>query len=539
MTLVPPTTCDLAIGCMAALAIPSCVERFGQRYRDHGITKPKSRLATHDLSTNPGSSHNSVREPHNTLSLTSNSSTSSQQSIQVHYLPKDQVLHCLEKYQALAREGLHFNSAKEAVLWCSLGLGVVACSRISPGKQTPFSGQCSGSIHPLNAISDSGFAPSFDTGGRNRLSADDPDMESAITNLVDGLAGVFTSGLLEFTSASHGLLPEVGQGFAPMLSRFGFARDQGVINVLSLAVEISTQLLLILQKSPGILGSSVSYWALCLKFVLSSSEDNASKLKDLQSQQMKCNPPHCLAEPTCFNIVTTPFQGNTLEFPTLSNSDPLPESPHTATPLHHRTRSRAVSLMSHMSLRSFSSIQSSGRLSAKSSATTSLSHDLWAVGSVLPFGSLIGGSPATALGTLGLLAESLEVIPQHRELLSPENEHSIATPGSSLKGTRLCSISDDLQKETGKGKAKATQLPREGLRPGTVNLRARTGTRFLETSLSAPSGLRSSCPFSKMDPLLAALEKNSKLKSKSRCLNCGKKGENVSFGIVCSLTLGL
>ncbi|KEP52170.1 hypothetical protein V565_049430 [Rhizoctonia solani 123E] len=513
---------------MAALS-PSCVELFGQRHHGHGITKPlaNSRLTTPDPISSL--SHNPVKDSdfENTSSFTSNNTTPSRKSILVHCLPKDQVSHCLKKYQALAREGLHFNSA-EAVFWCSLGLGVVVCSQISPAQPIPFSGQCSEYILPLNAISDSGFAPSFDTGRRNRLLVDDPNVESTITNLVGGLAGVFASGLLDITSISHGLpLPEVGQGPALMLSHFGFDRDQGTSDVLSLVAEISAQLLLILQNNTGIAqpSFSVSYWALCLKFVVGTSsllaaEVNASTSNNLRSQLMQCNPPHCLAEPARSYIFTTPFQGRTLEPIPVSNPDPLPELPHIATRFHHRTQSRAAYLMSHTSLRSFSSIQFTGGLSAKSSTTTSLSHDIWAIGSVL-------GPPATALGALGLLAESLKVIPQEREHLSTENEHSIATPSSSFKKAHLCSMSDSLQKETGKGKAKAIQLPREGLRPGTANLRVRTGTRFVVTSPPVPSGLRSNpYPLLKMDPLLAALEKNSKLKSKSRCLNCGKRGEN-------------
>ncbi|KAG8750927.1 hypothetical protein FRC12_012694, partial [Ceratobasidium sp. 428] len=65
-----------------------------------------------------------------------------------------------------------------------------------------------------------------------------------------------------------------------------------------------------------------------------------------------------------------------------------------------------------------------------------------------------------------------------------------------------------------------------GLRPGAEGISARTGTRFVMTSPPTPSGSRNQKPLPKLDPVLAALERGSKLKSKSICLNCGKKGNN-------------
>ncbi|KAF8755294.1 hypothetical protein RHS01_05495 [Rhizoctonia solani] len=138
------------------------------------------------------------------------------------------------------------------------------------------------------------------------------------------------------------------------------------------------------------------------------------------------------------------------------------------------------------------------------------------------------GSSGSAWGTLDSLAEDLQVRSRRREPLLPENGHSATAP-SSPRRTTLSRTTSSSTDGKGKGKENAGQLPREGLRPGTANLSVRTGTRFAVTSPPTPSGLgRSKLPLPKMDPVLAALERGSKLKSKSVCLNCGKKGDNVS-----------
>ncbi|CAE6483186.1 unnamed protein product [Rhizoctonia solani] len=512
---------------MAVLASPPFVEHFVQEH--HNITKLRGGLSTHDSSAD--SPHKPTRRFHDMPSPASGNSTPSQRSILVHCSPKEQLSYCLEHYLALAQEGLDSNSAKEAVLWCCLGLGVVAYSQFSLNQQAPLSAESrTDSAHSLDTISDSGFAPSFDTGGRHYLSVDDPDAENSITNLVGGLAGVFASGLLSSMNVPHGLyLPEVGQDFIAILSRLGLAQNQTVENIFEPAAKISTQLLLKLQSDCGVSGPTLDYWALCLKFVISSTGENASASNELRDQLISYNPPHCLKEPARSFMTGASPQGGALgltPFPTL---DPLPKSPHMATRFHLRTRSRAASLMSHTSLRSFSSVRSLSGLSAKSPATLSLSHDFRAGENMLPSGSFTTGSSTTALESLDSLVESLQVHPRRREPLSPENGHSVTRPKSPLGRTTLRrSLSNDLPNGKGKGKGKENiQQPREGIRPGTANLSVRTGTRFVVTSPPTPSMLgRSSVPLPKMDSVLAELEKSSKLKSKSVCLSCGKKGDN-------------
>ncbi|CAE6498896.1 unnamed protein product [Rhizoctonia solani] len=510
---------------MAVLTSPSCVEHFVQGH--HDITKLRSGLSAHNPSAD--SPHRPMRGHRDTLSPASSNSTPSQRSSLIHYSQKEQISHCLEQYQALAREGLDSHSAREAAFWCCLGLGAVACSQFSPAQQAPLSAESrAGSSHSLDTVSDSGFAPSFDTGARHCLSLDDPNVENSITNLVGGLAGVFASGLLSTANGPHGLsLPDLSQDFVPVLARFSLVQNQWVENILALAAKISTQLLSVLQSDCGAPNSILNYWALCLKFVLSSSENDIPASNELRRQLLN-DPPHCLTEPARSYIITIPSQGGALSltpFPTLDSS---PKSPHMATRFHHRTRSRAASLMSHTSLRSFSSVRSLGGLSAKSPATMSLSFDFGAADNASPSGSFATRSSSSALRTLDLLAENLRVRPRAREPLSPDNGHFVTVPNSPLKRTTLPrSLSNDPLNGKGKGKENAGQLPREGLRPGTANLSVRTGTRFAVTSPPTPSGLgRSALPLPKLDPVLAALEKSSKLKSKSVCLNCKKKGDN-------------
>ncbi|ELU42265.1 hypothetical protein AG1IA_03705 [Rhizoctonia solani AG-1 IA] len=479
----PPATC------MALLAAPSSVEHFVQGH--HDITRLKAGLPTH--SSTIYSPRTTMGGFNDTCSQVSGRSTvrplPSQRSSVTHCSPKEQVSHCLGQYQTLARKGLDLDSAKEALFWCCLGLGTVACSQLSSTQHSPLSAQSrSGSTHSLDTISDSGFAPSFETRGS--------------------------------TSAPYDLsLPDVGQDFVTVLDRFGLGQNQQVKNILPFITKVSAQLLSTLQSD----------------YDTSSSTEDTQASNLLRSQLINCNPPHSLTEPSRSLIIGAPYQdGGALGFtpfpkydtPSISPISPI--APHIAARFQRQTRSRAASLMSHSSLRSFSSVRSLGALSPKSPATLSLSCDFRAGESPTPSGSFIMGSSGSAWGTLDSLAEDLQVRSRRREPLLPENGYSATAP-SSPRRTTLSRTTSSSTDGKGKGKENAGQLPREGLRPGTANLSVRTGTRFAVTSPPTPSGLgRSKLPLPKMDPVLAALERGSKLKSKSVCLNCGKKGDNVS-----------
>ncbi|CEL58510.1 hypothetical protein RSOLAG1IB_08601 [Rhizoctonia solani AG-1 IB] len=516
---------------MAVLAAPSSLEHFVQGH--HDITKPRHGLPTHSPSVY--SPRMALKTFQDASPQTSGRSTPSQGSSIAQYSLKEQLSHCLGQYQALAHEGLDSNSAKDAVFWCCLGLGAVACSQISTAQQSPLSAQSrSGSTHSLDTVSDSGFAPSFESPGRHCLSLDDPDLENSITNLVAGTAGILASGLLDHADAPHGLsLPDVGQDFVTILSRFGFTQNQWAENILSFVTKVSAQLLSTLQHDCDSSKSPLSYWIVCLKFILSSTEKNAPMSNILRSQLIGCNPPHSITEPARSLISRIPEDGGALGFTPFPKLDPSPISPlspitpHIAARFQRQTRSRAASLMSHSSLRSFSSVRSLGALSPKSSATLSLSCDFRVGESPSPSGSFVVRSSGTALGTLDSLAEDLQLRTRRREPLLPENGHSATAPSSPRRSRLSRTVSDESTGGKGKGKENGAQLPREGLRPGTANLSVRTGTRFAVTSPPTPSGLgRSKLPLPKMDPVLAALERGSKLKSKSLCLNCGKKGDN-------------
>jgi hypothetical protein len=262
--------------------------------------------------------------------------------------------------------------------------------------------------------------------------------------------------------------------------------------------------------------------------------------------------PPSLSEPVLSYIIgpSLPQDAPSDSFP-FSTLDQSSKPPHIATRFQQQTRSRAASLMSHSSLRSFSSVRSLGGLSAKSSATLSLSHDFGfghsPIDSPLPSGSFIVGSSESALGTLDSLAQILQVQPRRkgatRRPLLLGNDHSITAPRSSLRSappTISRSASNYLANTRaesllfpgtfkGKGKENNAQLPQEGLRPGVANVSVRAGTRFVMTSPPTPSGLGHGMALPKMDPVLAALERSSKFKSKSLCLNCGQKGNNVSM----------
>ncbi|KAF8685618.1 hypothetical protein RHS04_00506 [Rhizoctonia solani] len=513
---------------MALLAAPSSVEHFVQGH--HDITRLKTGLPTH--SSTIYSPRTTMGGFNDTCSQASGRSTPSQRSSVTHCSPKEQVSHCLGQYQTLARKGLDLDSAKEALFWCCLGLGTVACSQLSSTQHSPLSAQSrSGSTHSLDTISDSGFAPSFETRGRHCLSLDDPDLENSITNLVGGIAGIFVSGLLSSTSAPYDLsLPDVGQDFVTVLSRFGLAQSQLVENILPFVTKVSAQLLSTLRSDYDTSSSTLSYWTLCLKFVISSAEEDTQASNLLRSQLINCNPPHSLTEPSRSLIIGAPYQdGGALGFtpfpkydtPSISPISPI--APHIAARFQRQTRSRAASLMSHSSLRSFSSVRSLGALSPKSPATLSLSCDFRAGESPTPSGSFIMGSSGSAWGTLDSLAEDLQVRSRRREPLLPENGYSATAP-SSPRRTTLSRTTSSSTDGKGKGKENAGQLPREGLRPGTANLSVRTGTRFAVTSPPTPSGLgRSKLPLPKMDPVLAALERGSKLKSNTHVVRDAAK----------------
>ncbi|CAE6351395.1 unnamed protein product [Rhizoctonia solani] len=477
---------------MAVLAAPSSVEHFVQGH--HDITKLKSGLPTYGSMASTYSPRMTMKGFHDTSPQTSGRSTPSQRSSIAHYSPKEQLSRCLEQYHALGREGLDLNSAKEAVFWCCLGLGAVACSQLSITQQSPLSVESrSSSTHSLDTISDSGFAPSFETPGRHCLSVDDPDLENSITNLVGGIVGVFTSGLLAHTNAPHSLsLPDVGQDFVTILSHFGLAQSQRVESILPFVAKVSAQLLSALQDGCDVSDSTLSYWILCLKFIVSSTEEDVQTSNLLRSQLISRNPPHSLAEPARSLIAGASFQGGALgliRFPNLDSNPVSPISPHIAARFQRQTRSRAASLMSHSSLRSFSSVRSLGALSPKSPATLSLSSDFRVGERPLPSGSFIVGSSGTALGTLDSLAEDLQVRPRRREPLSPESRCSATAPSSPRRTMLSRTTSDHSTNGQGKGKENTVQLPREGLRPGTANLSVRTGTRFAVTSPPTPSGL--------------------------------------------------
>ncbi|KAG8704226.1 hypothetical protein FRC09_003688 [Ceratobasidium sp. 395] len=193
--------------------------------------------------------------------------------------------------------------------------------------------------------------------------------------------------------------------------------------------------------------------------------------------------------------------------------------------------------MSHSSLRSFSSVRSLGNLSPKSPATQSLSRGVSFSQSPTeespPAGSFVVGPPR---GSMDTLSRALQNYHQrtgaaHRSL-TVDHGHATTAPTSPLRPavpafSRSASSDDGPSKLRDKGKGKENDaFTGLGLRPGAEGISARTGTRFVMTSPPTPSGSRNQKPLPKLDPVLAALERGSKLKSKSICLNCGKKGNN-------------
>jgi hypothetical protein len=90
------------------------------------------------------------------------------------------------------------------------------------------------------------------------------------TNLVGGLVGAFTSGLLGRYDASHDLfLPDVGQDFDVALSRLDLSKNQKIADIVALAEKIATQLLHVLQSECSPRFPTAGYWELCLKLVVS------------------------------------------------------------------------------------------------------------------------------------------------------------------------------------------------------------------------------------------------------------------------------
>lgn len=517
---------------MARSASPSRIEHFVQGQHDI-----KSRIEFPKQSP-----IEPARDLHDSSSLASTHSTTSQRSSPSGHSLKEQLSHCLRRYQSLARGGLNPNSAKEAIFWCCLGLGVAVSSLpTSPTRQqSPLSaGSRSGSNNSLATVSDSGFAPSIEISTRHGLSLGDPDVEYSITNLIGGLAGVFTSQLLE----RHDLqlyLPDVGHNFDTILSHLDLAQDRKIDDLTATSAKIASQLLDVLRNEWNALSSGTGiYWELCLKLVASSSnERDVNTSNALKSQLIKHVPPPSLVEPALSYIIKPLSPLGELNDSTFDINH---KTPHFAPRFQRQTRSRAASLMSHSSLRSFSSVRSLGSLSAKSPATLSMSHDFGfgrlPIDGTSPSGSFVIGSPVTALGALDSLAQTHQVPPRRSSLRRPlhtGNDRAVTAPNSPTLSRSTSNYFTDSRADgltfsslsKGKGKENQAELPQEGLRPGAANVSARTGTRFVVTCPPTPSGLGHTKALPKMDPILAALERGSKFKSKSVCLNCGKTGSN-------------
>lgn len=87
------------------------------------------------------------------------------------------------------------------------------------------------------------------------------------TNLIGGLAGVFTSQLLERHDSQLFLL-DVGPDFDSVLSHLNLAEGRKIDDVTATAAKIASQLLSFLQNEWSDSRSGTgSYWELCLKLV--------------------------------------------------------------------------------------------------------------------------------------------------------------------------------------------------------------------------------------------------------------------------------
>ncbi|KAG8738681.1 hypothetical protein FRC10_006598 [Ceratobasidium sp. 414] len=179
--------------------------------------------------------------------------------------------------------------------------------------------------------------------------------------------------------------------------------------------------------------------------------------------------------------------------------------------------------MSHSSLRSFSSVRSLGNLSPKSPATLSLSRGASFCESpteeLPPAGWFVVGPPR---GSIDSLSRALQNYSQRTDVMhrsfTLDPGHAITAPSSPLRPTastfsRSASSDSNRSKPRDKGKGKENAGPTKlGLRPGAEGMSARTGTRFVMTCPPTPSS-GSQKPLPKLDPVLAALERGSKLKS--------------------------
>ncbi|QRV92620.1 hypothetical protein RhiJN_20638 [Ceratobasidium sp. AG-Ba] len=465
------------------------------------------------------------------LSIASEASEASNRSCPTPR-PKDQMRRCLHRYKTLALRTLDASAAKEAVLWCCLGLSVAAYSLQTspspPSPQSPLSAESrSNSNGSINSVSDSGFAPSVELAPHHCLSIADPDIENTLTNLAAGLAGLFVSRLFGRADSSCRVPAEVGQEFDSTLAILGLARDEEV-DVVLLATKIAAQLLNLIQNELGNSQSHmVNYWELCLKLAVASANEDLPTADTLATELERRTPPPSLTEPALSYLLRPHETKHGVPFPGL---DLVPKLPHAAHRMSRQTRSRAASLMSHSSLRSFSSVRSLGNLSPKSPATLSLSRGVNFSQSPTeeqpPAGWFVSGPPR---GSMDSLSRALHQY-VHRRPFSVDLGHATTAPSSPLRPaaptfSRSDSSESKLLKPRGKGKGKENAETGLGLRPGAEGVSARTGTRFVMTCPPTPSGT-SRKPLPKMDPVLAALERGSKLKSKSVCLNCGKKGDN-------------
>lgn len=523
---------------MACLASPR-LQHLPQRKND-------IKLATSDLAHGASKPARPSWDLHDSASIVSTPSIRSCNSPH----PKDQILRCLQHYTTLAQNTLTKDTAQDAALWCCLGLAAaVHASGTSPQAQSPLSAESrTGSNHSLATASDSGFA-SVETQQRHYLSLGDPEIEHAMTNLVCGLTGTFTSNLVDLEGATCSFPVGVGHEFDNALSQLELGKQENA-DVLLLANKASAQLLDLIQNQDGTSGfSAVNYWELCLSLVVACISKDALAVDSLTDKLQSTIPPPSLTEPALSSLLPPSSRarqlGNAVPFPVL---EPNSKLPHVPAHLRRQTRSRAASLMSHSSLRSFSSVRSLGNFSPKSPASLSLSlsHDLRfsesPIDELSPSGSFVTGSPETGLGSLGHLSRILHANLRRgavRRATISGDEYPSSAPTSPLRPThppfsRSASGSSELSspgasilfsgnpKPSAKGKEKA----QFGLRPGAAGVSSRTGTRFVMTSPPTPSGLGHGKALPKLDPVLAALERSSKLKSKSLCANCATRGSN-------------
>ena len=268
---------------------------------------------------------------------------------------------------------------------------------------------------------------------------------------------------------------------------------------------------------------------------------------------LKVPPPPSLTEPALSSLLPHSSRGRQVERVPFPTSEHDLKHSHVHSRLVRQTRSRAASLMSHSSLRSFSSVRSLGHLSPKSPASLSLSHDFRFSDSptdeLSPSGSFVTGSPETSRGSLDSLSRILHASSRRRGAARwatiSGDEHPSTAPASPFRplpptlSRSPSGNSAPLQSSESilfsgntspRPSAKGKENAQFGLRPGAGSVSSRTGTRFVVTDSPtlSPGGLGQGNAFPKLDPVLAALERGSKLKSKSLCANCATRGSNVS-----------